>query len=164
MTTRRLLPLLLLGVVALGPGCGSSPVGPDPFVDDRAATIAGLNAARTRWSSAGIRDYFYTLRQTCFCGPTLTNPVVVLVQGGRVARVTDQASGEPLPADALEGRALTVDDLFARLQQAVDEGAQEVRAEYDGVLAYPTRLYVDTSQLIADEELSIETSGLTALR
>jgi Family of unknown function (DUF6174) len=148
--------LAILGLSLLACGTTTQPDS-GAFVDDRPATRAALQQARGRWNSLGISDYQYAFQRSCFCAPDFTAPVRIAVRQGQVAEVTSVQSGQPRP---IEGYP-TVDDLFARLQEALDSGAENVQATYDPALGYPTRFFIDQSTRIADEEFWAESSGLS---
>lgn len=157
-TTRRLSNSLIaiLGLSLLACGTSTDPDGVG-FVDDRPATLAALQQARGRWSSLGISDYQYAFQRSCFCAPDFRAPVRIGVRQGEVAEVTSVETGQPRPVEGYP----SVDDLFARLQEALDSGAENVEVTYDPGLGYPTRFFIDQSTRIADEEFWVETSGLT---
>ena len=165
--TRCLLPLALLAVAACS---APAEVEPDPGAEpgalpgDRlpaegrgpaAARPDGLDEARQRWAAAGLDAYEMTLRRSCFCPvPDYTGPFQVVVRDGAVESV--RLDGAEVDAE----RALTVDDLFALLDEAHRRGAVRVEAAFDAELGYPTSLYVDYDERIADEEVGYGVSAL----
>ena len=107
-----------------------------------------LNQHRLRWQAAGAVDYDFNFQRICFCTADYTQPGLVHVRGGRIDSVERPDTGAPLNPDLY----LTVGDLFDEAQQALDNDAIEVTLEYDPVLAYPTFLYTDFNQFVADDE------------
>jgi hypothetical protein len=115
----------------------------------------GLDAARERWDAAGIADYSMTYREICFCPQTV---VTVTVEDGEVVdTIVEQDPELGRPMDGL-----SVDDLFAEIQEAVDTDAAEIEATYDDSTGRPTRFYIDQSTMMADEEHGIEVTEFTA--
>jgi hypothetical protein len=158
-TTTRLQSNALIAVLGLSLlACGTSTEPANgAFVDDRPATRAALQQARGHWNSLGITDYQYAFQRSCFCAPDFRAPVRIEVRQGQVAEVASVETGQARPTEGYP----TVEDLFARLQAALDSGAENVQVAYDPGLGYPTRFFIDQSTRIADEELWVETSGLS---
>ena len=127
--------------------------GPDDPLDGERKRLL---EARTLWRAQGLMDYRYTFRRSCFCAPPATDPVIVTVRGNAVvfvARVDDGAPVDPASYDSIEG-------LFRLLEEAIDQEAHQVRAEYDAELGFPKTAFIDRDAMIADEELGFEASGV----
>ena len=130
------------------------------FTDDGDSPQAQLLRAKSRWERSGITAYTYTTAQQCFCPQDYVAPVAVDVRDGVVQGVAfaDGRAGDvPDPQ-----RFGTVDDLFAKLQDAIDRGAVSITVEYERQLGYPTTAFIDYDALIADEEQGFAVSELTA--
>ena len=144
---------LALGTVGVGTGFALTGTGGD-------SPQAQLLRAKSRWEQSGITAYTYTTAQQCFCPQDYVAPVAVDVLDGVVQGVVfeDGQAGEvPDPQ-----RFGTVDDLFAKLQDAIDRGAVSITVEYEQQLGYPTTAFIDYDALIADEEQGFAVSELTA--
>ena len=115
-----------------------------------------LDEARARWAAADLDDYRMTLTRSCFCPEYYRGPFEVAVDDGEVTAVGFQ--GRELPAD----RVLTVDALFDLLAEAYASGAARVEVTYDATLGYPTSLYIDQDEQMADEEVGYTVEGLSA--
>lgn len=116
---------------------------------------AELEAARARWRELGLESYSLRQHVLCFCPPEATGPFVVSVEGGAVAGVVfapGGPEGEPSP-DVL---VRTVDDLFAAIDDALAGDVARLDVEYDRETGVPTRVWVDESEQIADEEIGWE--------
>lgn len=137
-------------------GCDGSPLGPE---GDR------LEDALDRWRSAGLTSYRYVYEAHCFCGPTATQPVAVVVVDGEVASITSVATGEPVqpgaPGDPAE--VLTVEGLFGFLRDALEDEPASFSASYDPGLGYPRSAMVDFDVQVADEEFGFEARELSVL-
>ncbi len=131
--------------------CGSAPSGP----------AAQLAANRAKWQRQGPESYSYTLQRGGFVAPDARRPVEVTVQGGTVTGARFADSGEPLP-ESLSFNALSVDDLFGLIDEAIKGGAARVDVRYDAISGFPREVYIDYDEMIADEELSLTANNLVA--
>jgi hypothetical protein len=110
-----------------------------------------LEANRKLWESKGPASYVFDYRVVCYCPPQVTRAVTITVENGEVVGVTYVDSGEPV--DLYEpGDYPTVDDLFDEIESALAQGPHWVRAEYDTPLGYPTDVFIDFEENVADEE------------
>ena len=157
---RRLAALALL----LAPLAGCRTAAPAPG----APGPAGVAAQQARWTSARVASYTFTYERQCFCTAETSGPFVVTVENGRVTSVRRLAGGltpegQPLPGaeDTRATNRLRVEDFFALVRGAYDEGAATVRATYDDRLGYPTSIWIDRDTRLADEEIGYR---ITALR
>lgn len=144
-----LVPVLLVtACAALDPGL------PDAEED--------LRHARERWEALGPASYRMVYVRTCFCVPTVVQPVEITVRAGVVESRRYVASGDHVPPN-LQELFLSVEELFDEADAAFRQGAAEVRAEYDPALGYPVDLYIDGSRQVADDEVGHRVRELTAL-
>ena len=115
----------------------------DPLAPEHDA----LAAARARWEARGPSSYLYEYRNVCYC---LWAQVRVTVSEGAVASV-EWLAGEPgSESSAPEG--YTVEELFARIEAALDGKPHRADAEYDPVLGYPLAASFDPDQHVVDEQ------------
>ena len=90
----------------------------------------------------------YEYQTICFCAGN--GPWVVEVDGsGAVV----QSSADTTP--------LTIEDQFARVQDAIDRQAHSITVTFDGALGYPTHWYADYSANLADEEFGVQVNWFT---
>ena len=143
--------VLLAAVLALA-GCGLIT---GPGEDDR------LEAARQRWADEGQHDYSYEIRSDCFCG-LAGRWIEVTVVGDLVAGGRYLDTDTPVEQNYL-GALPTVPDLFARVDDAVRAKAVMLQVEYDQRDGHPTRINVDVSYSIADEEYQLQSRNLMGL-
>ena len=142
LAAHALAAILLLASLACGDSTG-------PEVDL-------LSEQRALWETLGLQDYAYDVQRVCFC--LVREGVRVTVMGGAVTGATDLATGEVLEPNEVQWY-LTVDGLFDILQDAYDRNAHEVQVEFDPNRGYPTRIFIDYSEMIADEELGFTLLG-----
>lgn len=150
---RRTIPLAVLAALALPAAApaGLRNSGPaDPSIADGSAQRA-LDGARATWRAFdGRAHYRMSVSLSCFCTPDAAAPHRIEVRDGRPTRPSGMH------------RYATVGRLFARVQEAIDQRVAVLDVRYDrhGV---PRELWVDVSQLIADEELGIHVTRFRAL-
>lgn len=124
---------------------------------DLAAAARQLQVAESRWQQHKPEHYAYTLQRSCFCPPDAIKPVEIRVFRGKVQQATVLPDGTPLPAER-QDTALTIDDLFAKVQDAIDRKAASLEVTYDPQYGFPTRISIDYERMMADEELSLSAS------
>jgi hypothetical protein len=83
----------------------------------------------------------------------------VVVLGDSIAGVLDLKTGEPVDRRLGE----TVDDLFTFIQNAIDNKAQLLRAQYDTTKGFPTQIDYDGAAQIADDEMFLRASDVHAI-
>jgi Family of unknown function (DUF6174) len=121
-----------------------------------------LDSARTRWKAAQLTDYRYDVRQLCFCGFGGVL-IEVEVRGGEVVGATAVESGEVIDIDQQPWAAPSVDDLFDRIQQIIENDPYEFSASYHPTMGYPLSVSADPVENTIDEEWGVEASGVEAL-
>lgn len=114
-------------------------------------TQADLDAAMAAWDSGEFTGYRFNFRWNCFCIDDYTQEVRIEVRLGAIVSVTRTEDGSALP-EADWDRYETIDGLFDLIQDAIDEDAASISAEYDADLGYPTDVFIDYDRRIADEE------------
>jgi hypothetical protein len=121
-----------------------------------------LDDARDRWRSQGIASYQFQVSRLCFCAPDARRPLTVVVQRGQVVSMTDAETGAPVTGDPF--MPVTVDGLFAAIDDAIKRDADQIDVRYDPQLGYPLEIAIDYSQQMADEEVTYFASGLVPIR
>ena len=137
----RLTTLLLLGACA-------SPTTPENDLADY----------RTLWEAQRLTDYTFDVVRNCFC--LARADVRVTVQGEVITGVTELASEVARDPELFR----TIDGLFDLVQDAYDQNAHEVQVDFDPGRGYPTRIWIDYVEMMADEEMGFTLlSDVTAL-
>lgn len=117
-----------------------------------------LIAAKALWNSQAAQSYQYTGALLCFCGFGGAD-VNVTVTNDSVTRVVYQ---DTLVITAPAVTAFqTVDDLFERLEDAINRGVYSIEAEFDAQRGYPKSFFIDYSVNAADEEFGYRITQLT---
>jgi hypothetical protein len=145
----------LLAAVAVVPATAITPVSPgppDPTIRDGTAQRR-LDAARERWAALDARSYRLRVRVSCFCPDSIRRARTIVVRGGKPVG--------PVPSH-LRTYA-TVPRLFTRVQDAIDGDVARLTTSYakSGV---PTTIYIDESEMTADEERGVTVDRVRLLR
>ncbi len=115
--------------------------------------------ARENWELAHPENYSFMLERNCYCaGP---RRVRVQVRQGRVVRVEDLESGERYTDEKTLRRYPTIEQLLTLIDEAMKKKPDSLTIVYDRRLGYPSRIYIDYSYRIADEEIDYRISNLT---
>jgi hypothetical protein len=138
----------------------AAPPAATPTPDAPAPAQAALLEARERWERSGIADYSYTGAWTCFCPEEYLADAQVTVAGGTVTAVHSAAADvDTIPAPE---RFLSIEGLFALIEDALVRGAARVEVSYDETYGYPVELFIDYDERMADEEDRFTISSFTA--
>jgi hypothetical protein len=141
---------LVLTVVALA-GCG--------LLEPESQERQEFNDALAAWKRQGVENYYYVQQRNCECLEEWLRPARVVVRGGRVVEAIDVENGVVRNLEYY----MTIDALFTRIKDAFDQHAYRIEVEYDRTLHYPISVYIDQDRNVADEELSMQVSGLTRI-
>jgi hypothetical protein len=137
--------LCLLGV--LGTGCGSD-----------SPEQSQLDHALQTWDVQGPASYSFTWQQGCECTAEASAPIRITVVNGLITDALYVETEQPVGAD-IRSHLLTIDGVFARIQDAIDNGADAVTVQYDSESGLPASVAVDYDKGVADEELSLQISN-----
>jgi hypothetical protein len=141
----------LASVVALS-ACSGNPT----LADEEAE----MERSRQVWNAQGIDDYRMTVRIT---GGLLGGSAVIEVRDGAPVSVQPAEGGpQNLPLSAF-ARYDTVEELFAVLEQAFANGADNVDATYDPTLGLPLNVAIDPFENAIDDEHGFMVVGFTVL-
>ena len=122
---------------------------------------AELDKHRALWTSSRAGDYSFVLAPMCFCPREYVQPVSIRVANGVVASVTYVESGKTPEHDGF-GRYVTVDGLFAVIQEGIDRKASRITVSYDPGLGYPKDVSIDYVANMADEEYAFTAANFSA--
>ena len=115
-----------------------------------------LEDNKQKWLEAGLTHYRYTLERSCFCTEEARRPVDNTFDNGELTSVFHDGSKGEVP----DSNQLNVKDMFKLIDEALSRGADDIQVEYDSRLGYPTSIYIDYDQGLADEELSLTVRNL----
>lgn len=121
-----------------------------------------LDQARSKWRVARPSSYTYTYALSCFCPRELTDQVRITVRNARVDNVVYVGTGQPVNPEQLQ-HFHTIDELFDKLQEAIDRTPHQMAASYDPTYGYPTSATIDYDEKMADEEMRFTADSLNAV-
>ena len=133
----RRLPVLL---VLLAVGCG--PTSPEE---------RDLEDNRRRFRTLVGSSYSCDYRNIGFFIGPVVEPVRMTVRDSRVVSLVSMQTGLEVEPQYRDG-FLSIEELFAEIARARDQGASQVNVEYDSELGYPRETYIDYDSRLADEE------------
>jgi hypothetical protein len=116
-----------------------------------------LDQGQSTWEAIGVVTYTYVYQRSSQSEDS-SLPMTVEVVDNMVVNVIPSISGEPEEATERQGSddtIPTIDGLFEEIQDAIDSNAFRVVVQYDEQLGYPTSIFIDYDEFLADEELSI---------
>ena len=105
-------------------------------------------------------NYVYEYRNVRFAIGPVVEPVRIRVRQGQIVSVESLSSGQAVPPDNWRYFE-TVEGVFRAIEDAHANGAASVQAAYDPRYGYPTNVYIDYDQRLADEEAGYQLSNLT---
>ena len=151
-----LAPALLLA--ALG-GCKDLISGGDDVQREQ------YRVAHGRWQDAALTSYSYVLELACACAPTSElRAVRVTVQNGTVVerRYESNDPSQRTPAsETVFGPYDTVDELFAAVDQAIDDESDVLNVIYHLTYGVHTLLQWDPDSATADDHLVVRVTGFS---
>lgn len=144
----------LLAVTACTGG-GSSP--------NQTPEELALEGARATFETNMSSDsYSFHWRESCECTNEATDEMLITVTNGVISDAIYVATEQPVPAN-IRSHLLTIEGVFDKIQDAIDDNAFMIHVEYDTELGYPRSVAVDYDQHVADEELSLVISNVAPL-
>ena len=102
---------------------------------------------RNLWNGANFSDYQITQSVSCYCMEGVTQPKVVVVRNGVIQSVNGNAPSE---SDDL---VKTVAAFFIYIAEKYEQNPVGSSINYDSEYGYPTDIYFDMDEMIADEEI-----------
>lgn len=125
-----------------------------------AEPVTDYPEAMALWQSKAVAGYEVTIEQTCFCPPDLLQPMRVTVRQGKVIDIEglEQPLNHP---EVLDERRLTIEGLLGLIAES-GETVSKLVVQYDQHYGFPTRLEIDGSPFIADDEFSYRLTDFQA--
>jgi hypothetical protein len=102
----------------------------------------------------------FTVHRACFCGAEGIGPVRVEVVDGIIQSRT-YLDGSPVPSN-LEAVFPDVPGLFAMIVETMTRRPAHLSVDYDPQYGFPTKVIVDLSSSVADDEVTYTTSLMPA--
>ena len=116
------------------------------LVEDASPIYQRYLNQRARWNGEGIQSYQYELRQN----------FGIVFWAGRITVADGEVAGfqvlELIPPFLDISDVPSIDDLFDRIENAIERQAVEIDVQWNEDLGYPESGYIDFDRRIADEE------------
>jgi hypothetical protein len=116
---------------------------------------------RQRWASAGVHDYEFDFRRSCFCAPDATQQVHIVVRQDVIVSVVRASDGQP--ATTSNSAWPRVDELFLDVQQRLEQKIERLEVSYDPAYGYPRSIVADIALRAADDEYALTAENLRRL-
>ena len=82
-------------------------------------------------------------------------PYISKVENGVIVEVRNVNGTLVDPGSSLFQDAYSVENLFERLETALEENLNKIRVDYDATYGYPTSVYIDYDVNLADDEFQV---------
>ncbi|MFZ9160837.1 MAG: DUF6174 domain-containing protein [Aquirufa sp.] len=104
------------------------------------------------WNEKKIVNYSFSFKRVCFCPLEYVGPHQVVVQNGKVVTV----NGSPYNAAERYGSIPTIPELLQIIKTNVDKNPYQKTLNFNPTYGYPTSVFFDFNQQMADEEIGYE--------
>ena len=108
-----------------------------------------LQEQEKKWKKQGIIDYEFTSQISCFCQSDYTLPKAILVKNDEIQSINGVAY-----ANLEYENHMTIDELFDYIEDHQNKNPVIENLEFDSVYGFPSYIYFDISEVIADDEIS----------
>ncbi len=122
-----------------------------------------LSQKKQLWTTQKALNYRYTLENSCFCIPEATQPVTIEVRDGERISIKAVKDGSSVNEEYFSAYD-TIPKLFDLIQAAYNQQANRISVSFDPKLGFPTRIFIDFDQHIADEEIRLDIYGFEVIR
>lgn len=112
------------------------------------------NSQFQKWKKQNFTDYEFTLTVNCFCTLETRGPHITVVKNNKIQSVNGE-SYDPNKHAAVK----TIDQLFEVISVNLERKPFSKTLGYDTKYHFPSSIYFDISQMIADEEIGYTVSN-----
>ncbi len=110
--------------------------------------INDAKSQENKWIRKNLTNYSYTLIVNCFCVIERIGPHMIKVKDNKIVSV----NGKPYNLEQT-GMLPTVNELFEIIKLKLSQKPFQEAIVYDPILGYPSSVYFDMDERIADEEV-----------
>ena len=107
-----------------------------------------LQEQEKKWKKQGIIDYEFTSQISCFCQSDYTLPKAISVKNDEIQSINGVAY-----ANLEYENHMTIDELFDYIEDHQNKNPVIENLEFDSVYGFPSYIYFDISEMIADDEI-----------
>ena len=109
-----------------------------------------------KWKEQGITDYEFTSQISCFCQTDYTLPKTIVVKSNEILSVNGVDY-----ADLEYETHKTIDEFFDYIEERQNQNPVIENLEFDSIYAFPSYIYFDISEMIADDEIGYTITNFT---
>ena len=101
-----------------------------------------------KWKKQGIIDYEFTSQISCFCQTDYTLPKTIVVKSNEILSVNGVDC-----ADLEYETHKTIDEFFDYIEERQNQNPVIENLDFDSIYGFPSYIYFDISEMIADDEI-----------
>jgi hypothetical protein len=118
-------------------------------------TVQPLDDATTNlnlWNEKKIENYSFSFKRVCYCTLEYVGPNQIVVINGKISTV----NGAPYNKAERYGALYTIPELLQVIKENIDRKPVKQTLNFNPTYGYPTSVFFDFSEMIADEEIGYE--------
>jgi hypothetical protein len=118
-------------------------------------TVQPLDDATTNlnlWNEKKIENYSFSFKRVCYCTLEYVGPNQIVVKNGKISTV----NGAPYNKEERYGVMYTIPELLQVIKANIDRKPVKQTLNFNPTYGYPTSVFFDFSEMIADEEIGYE--------
>jgi hypothetical protein len=118
-------------------------------------TVEPLDDATTNlnlWNEKKIENYSFSFKRVCYCTLEYVGPNQIVVKNGKISTV----NGAPYNKEERYGVMYTIPELLQVIKANIDRKPVKQTLNFNPTYGYPTSVFFDFSEMIADEEIGYE--------
>ena len=108
------------------------------------------------WNEKKIENYSFSFKRICFCPVEYVGPNQVVVQNGKVVTVNGATYN---PSNDRYGVIPTIPELLLTIKSHLDKNPVKKTLNFNQTYGYPTSVFFDFSEMMADDELGYEVTN-----
>jgi hypothetical protein len=107
------------------------------------------------WNEKKLENYSFSFKRICFCPVEYVGPHQVVVQNGKVVTV----NGLPYNSSERYGVIPTIPELLITIKSHIDKKPIRQTLNFNPTYGYPTSVFFDFSEMMADDEIGYEVTN-----
>jgi len=107
------------------------------------------------WNEKKVENYSFSFKRICFCPVEYVGPQQVVVQNGKVVTVNGAAYNSSLRYGVIP----TIPELLLTIKSHIDKKPIRQTLNFNPTYGYPTSVFFDFSEMMADDELGYEVTN-----
>jgi hypothetical protein len=104
------------------------------------------------WNEKKIENYSFSFKRVCYCTLEYVGPNQIVVINGKISTV----NGAPYNKEERYGVMYTIPELLQVIKANIDRKPVKQTLNFNPTYGYPTSVFFDFSEMIADEEIGYE--------